>query len=142
MSETGEANDARARWAKRDASPSPHAMEAHMNGKNAVADAPSHFYVYYRIIADTAAARATIGELMADVEARTGVPGRLLARSDDPSTWMEIYEPIGNPGAFARTLATCVRKCAAAALAADGIRTVERFAAIGPYPVRRRAPRA
>jgi hypothetical protein len=108
-----------------------------MNGTNAVADAPSHFYVYYRITADTAAARATIGALMADVEARTGVSGRLLARSDDPSTWMEIYEPVGDPGAFARTLAACVRTRAAAAVAADEIRTVERFSALGPYPGRR-----
>jgi len=109
--------------------------------KNAVADAPWHFYVYYRITADTAAARATIGALMADVEARTGVSGRLLARSGDPSTWMEIYEPVGKPGAFARTLATCVRKCAAAAVAVDGIRTGERFSALGPHPAPRSAPR-
>jgi hypothetical protein len=112
-----------------------------MSGKNAIADAPSQFYVYYRVTADTAAARATIGALMADVEERTGVSGRLLSRSDDPSTWMEIYQPVGNPGAFARTLATCVRKCAATAVAVHGIRTVERFSALGPHPVRRRAPR-
>ena len=101
----------------------------------------TYFYVYYRIVADTAAARERIGALMSDVEARTGIAGTLLARCDDPSTWMEIYEPVGNPGAFARTLATCVRKCAAAAVAVHGIRTVERFAALGPHPVRRGAPR-
>ena len=116
-------------------------MKARVSGKYAGADAPSHFYVYYRISTDTASARATIGALMADVEVRTGVAGRLLARSGDSSTWMEIYEPVGNPGAFARTLATCVRKCAAAAVAAGGIRTVERFSALGPYPVRPRMPR-
>ncbi len=102
---------------------------------------PSHFYVYYRVTADTAIARATIGQLMADVEQRTGVSGRLYARSGDPSTWMEIYEPVSNPAAFARSLAACVRKRAAAAVSADGVRTVERFAEIGPKPGRRHAPR-
>ncbi len=102
--------------------------------KNSVADPGAHFYVYYRVVADTRAARATIGALMANVEERTGVSGRLLARIDDPSTWMEVYEPVGNADAFARTLAACVRKFAAEAVAVDGTRKVERFAALGPYP--------
>ena len=54
----------------------------------------THFYVYYRIAADTSAGRARIGALMTDVEARTGVRGALFARSDDPSTWMETYGPV------------------------------------------------
>lgn len=98
---------------------------------------PSHVYVYYRVGADTAAARATIGALLADVEARTGVVGRLLARCDDPATWMEIYEPVGQVGAFARTLAACVRKHGAADVAADGKRRSECFAALPPRPPRR-----
>ena len=114
MSETGEAKDARA---------------------------PAHFYVYYRVAADTAATRAAIRRLMAEVEARTGISGRLLARCDDPSTWLEIYEPVRNVRAFARTLSTCVRKSAATQVAAEGIRTSECFAALGPRAVRR-PPRA
>ncbi len=44
----------------------------------------SHYYVYYRVSGNPAVARATVGALIADVEARTGVAGRLLARCDDP----------------------------------------------------------
>ena len=91
---------------------------------------PSHVYVWYRVAADTPAARAKIGALLADVEARTGVAGRLLARCDDPSTWMEVYEPVGGVGAFTRTLAACVRRQGAAAVAADGNRRSECFAAL------------
>lgn len=97
------------------------------------AHAPSHFYVYYRIAADTLDARATIGALMADVEARTGICGRLLARCDEPATWMEIYESVNDADAFAPALAACVERCGAARVAADGIRRIERFAALGPH---------
>jgi hypothetical protein len=92
----------------------------------------SHVYVYYRVADDTAAARATIGALMADVEAGTGVAGRLLARCDDPRTWMEVYEPVMDSAAFARQLAALVRRHRATAVAADGKRHVERFAAPPP----------
>jgi hypothetical protein len=95
--------------------------------------------VYYRVGADTAAARATIGALMTDVEARTGISGRLLARCDDPSTWMEVYEPVGDARAFARELAALVATHGAMAVALDGKRHVERFAA--PAPLARRAQR-
>jgi len=101
---------------------------------------PAHVYVYYRVIGEQAAARATITALLADVEARTGVAGRLLARCDDPSTWMEVYEPVERPGTFARTLAACARRVGAAGVALDGRRTVERFAALG-RPRRRAAAR-
>jgi len=101
--------------------------------------APAHFYVYYRVGEDTAEARAKIGALIAEVEARTGISGRLLARCDDASTWMEVYEPVRNAGSFARTLAACVRKAGAADVAADGTRRIECFAAPGPDPARRSA---
>jgi len=100
------------------------------------ARSPSHVYVWYRVAADTPAARAKIGALLADVEARTGVSGRLLARRDDPSTWMEVYEPVGRVGAFTRTLAACVRRQGAADVAADGNRRSECFAALPPQPPR------
>jgi hypothetical protein len=99
---------------------------------------PSHVYVYYRVSADTVAARAAIGALMAEVEARTGVAGRLLARCDDPATWLEVYEPVLHPRRFARTLAACVRRCAADRVAAQGVRHVECFVAPAPARVRHR----
>jgi hypothetical protein len=100
------------------------------------ARAPAHFYVYYRVDDDTAVARAKIGALIAEVEARTGISGRLLARCEDPSTWMEVYEPIRDPGSFARTLAACVRSVGAADVAVDGTRRIECFAALGMDPAR------
>jgi hypothetical protein len=88
---------------------------------------PAHCYVYYRIVGDPRAARAVVAALMADVEARTGIAGRLLVRADDPATWMEVYEPIARPAAFGRVLAACARRHGAAAIARDGRRHVERF---------------
>ena len=99
----------------------------------------THFYVYYRVVADTADSRARIGALMADVEARTGVRGALFARSDDPSTWMETYGPVTGAASFARLLATLARKHDATAFTADGERHVERFAALAPLRRRRAA---
>jgi hypothetical protein len=103
----------------------------------------THFYVYYRIVADTAPGRARIRALMADVEARTGVRGALLARSDDPSTWMESYGPVTGPAKFARVLAALAHDHDAAALTADGKRHVEQFATLPSAlssPGRRRTP--
>jgi hypothetical protein len=89
-----------------------------------------HIYVYYRVGRDCAAARATVAALFADVERATGVAGRLLARADDPRTWMEVYEPVIQVGPFGRALAAAVRSHQAAALAEGGRRHVERFAAL------------
>jgi hypothetical protein len=93
---------------------------------------PTHLYVYYRVRRDTAAARRAVAALFAEVEAATGVGGRLLARSDDPRTWLEVYAPVTRPVAFLRTLAVAVRRHGVAALAVDGTRHVERFAALAP----------
>ena len=103
------------------------------------AKTPAHFYVYYRVDGDTAAARAKIAALIAAVEARTGIAGRLLARCEDPSTWMEVYEPVRDAAPFARALAACVRRTGAAAVAADGVRRIECFAAVGSERARGRA---
>jgi hypothetical protein len=92
----------------------------------------SHVYVYYRVAADSPAARATIATLLAEVEARTGVAGRLLARCDDPRTWMEVYEPVTDAPAFTRHLAALAHRHRAAAVAHDGKRHVERFAVLPP----------
>ncbi|MEP7182444.1 MAG: DUF4936 family protein [Betaproteobacteria bacterium] len=95
---------------------------------------PTHVYVYYRVVRDTAGARAAIGAMLTEIERRTGVAGRLLARRDDPQTWLEIYEPVTRVAAFERALATAVAVHDAASVAEDGRRHVERFAAL---PARR-----
>jgi hypothetical protein len=95
----------------------------------------ANFYVYYRVAADTRAARARIDALIDDVEARTGIRGSLLARSDDPTTWMEQYLSVARPAAFRRVLATVAQVHDALAITRDGARHVEQFA---PLPALRR----
>ena len=94
--------------------------------------ARSNFYVYYRVAEEAADARAVIDALMKDVEARTGISGRLLARCDDSATWMEIYESVADAPAFASALDACVLANGAADVAINGLRTTERFCALAP----------
>lgn len=94
--------------------------------------AATHIYVYYRVAADTAAARTTVATLMTEVEAETGVVGRLMVRCDDPATWMEIYEPIDDSAGFSRTLAALVARHGVATITADGRRHTECFAPLPP----------
>lgn len=88
-----------------------------------------HYYVYYRVARpDEAATREVIRALVAGVERTTGVAGRLLVRSDDPCTWMEIYEAVPDPSAFELALARAVDESGfGAIIAADSSRHVERF---------------
>jgi hypothetical protein len=90
------------------------------------------FYVYYRIVADTRAARQQIGALMDEVAARTGIRGHLSARSDDPTTWMEHYAPVARPASFRRVLASVAQAHGALAVAKDGVRHVEEFSPLRP----------
>lgn len=102
---------------------------------------PEHVYVYYRLAGDPAAARAAVAALLADVETRTGVCGRLLERRGPPRTWMEVYEPVLRPAAFLRVLAGAVRRHGVAAHAVDARRAIERFAAVGVAASRAAAAR-
>jgi len=98
-----------------------------------MATAPAdHVYVYYRVTRDDAAARSAIASLQAAVEAETGIAGRLLARCDDPSTWMEIYAPVADAPAFARRLEELAQCHRAAAIACEGRRHAECFAPLRP----------
>lgn len=85
-------------------------------------------FVWYRLRGDRAAARRAIERLQREVAARTGVAGRLVARVDDSSTWMEIYEGVADGALFDRVLADAEREVGASGLAVDGARHVERFA--------------
>jgi hypothetical protein len=84
-------------------------------------------YVWYRVDADTADARAAVARLVADVAQRTGVAGRLLARVDDATTWMEVYEAVGDADAFARTLEARAAALGVASATGCGERHVDRF---------------
>jgi len=89
----------------------------------------THFYVWYTVTAERELAVRAVADLIAAVEDDTGVAGRVLARRDDASTWMEIYENVGDAAAFERTLATLVRRHDVARVS-GGVRHVERFAAL------------
>ena len=85
------------------------------------------YYVWYRIAGDPANARLGIAALLAAVAARGGVPGRLMVRRDDPSTWMEVYENVEDDAGFERALAACVEDLGAARWAENGARHTEAF---------------
>lgn len=54
----------------------------------------NHYYIWYRVPGDPVAARASVDALQADIARRCGVVGRLLTRTDDRTTFLEIYENI------------------------------------------------
>jgi hypothetical protein len=89
---------------------------------------PTHFYVWYTVTGELEAAVRTIGALFDALASRTGVGRRLLARRDDPSTWMEVYENVADARGFERALAELVRDLGADRIADAGKRHVERFA--------------
>jgi len=90
---------------------------------------PTHIFVWYRIEGDGDVLRRNMTALLRAVETATGIAGRVLARREDPSTWMEIYEHVVDPAAFERILASLAERHGVAGFARDG-RQVERFAAL------------
>jgi len=96
--------------------------------------AASSVYVYYRVTATGAPAREAVAALFAAVAAATGVGGRLLARCDDAATWMEVYEPVADAGAFVPRLAALARAHGVGTLAVDGERHTECFAPLPAVP--------
>jgi len=87
----------------------------------------THYYVWYRVVGDLAAARATVDALLHDVFANAGVAGRLLWRRDDPRTWMEIYEGVADASLFEEKLERAALRHDVARFAEGGRRRVEPF---------------
>ena len=86
----------------------------------------THYFVWYRVPGDPAAARAAVNALMQDIARRTGVIGRLLMRADSPPTWMETYDKVADASTFEAAYAEAVMGSGVAAHAPEG-RRVERF---------------
>jgi len=88
-------------------------------------------FVYYRVAAQQDfAVRERVSAIQSDVLAETGVSGRLLRRRDDPTTWMEIYEPIADIDQLEQALHTALERHGFDALLAPGdVRHAERFVA-------------
>lgn len=64
-------------------------------------------YVYYRIDpAQAARAADRIAALLRAMAAYCSQPPRRLVRCDDPSTWMEIYDGVGDFSVFEVALRT------------------------------------
>ena len=93
-------------------------------------DRASHYYIWYRVTGDPVAARAAVDAVLRDVLGAAGVAGRVLARRDDQTTWMEVYEAVADVGRFERALAEAVARHAVAAHAVGGARHTETFVAI------------
>ena len=67
-------------------------------------------YVYYRIDPEQASLAATrIDALLNAMATHCSQPPRRLARCDDPTTWMEIYEGIADLATFSATLNVTVQ---------------------------------
>jgi uncharacterized protein DUF4936 len=79
------------------------------------------YYVYYRVEAGRVASlREEVQRMFGAIEAATGVRGRWMRRRDEDSTYMEIYEDVGDERLFEALLA---REAAALGLE----RHLERF---------------
>jgi hypothetical protein len=90
---------------------------------------PVSLYIYYQIAPGAGPALlASLNAMQRDLEAHTGIVGRVMRRADDPDTWMEVYEAIEDRDAFELALTQGV--CAfgiARFLAPGATRQVERF---------------
>ncbi len=83
-------------------------------------------YIYYRVLADDAETELLIHSMQSRLACASGVAGYLLKRSDDPLTWMEVYENIGNATAFERQMEQML-DATDIMMFIDGKRTIERF---------------
>lgn len=86
----------------------------------------SHYFVWYHVAGDPAAARGAVNGLMQDIAMKTGVIGRLLMRPEVPPTWMEVYESVADAPSFDAAYAEAVARNGVAAHAPEG-RHLERF---------------
>jgi hypothetical protein len=66
-------------------------------------------YVYFKCPTD-ADVVAPVAAMQAELLRESGVRGRLMRRRDDPTTWMEIYEDIGDFAQFEVRLAAAVER--------------------------------
>lgn len=59
------------------------------------------YFVYYRVEASQVASlQEEVRRLFRSIEAATGVRGRWMRRRDEPATFMEIYEDVGDEPGF------------------------------------------
>lgn len=87
----------------------------------------THYYIWYRVEGDVAAARSAVDAVLRDMSIQCGVAGRVLVKRDDPRTWMEIYEKVGDAQGFEVALSVAVQRHGAGRVAEGGRRHTEAF---------------
>ncbi len=91
----------------------------------------NHYYIYYRVSANTAdEAETLVRSMQARLACRSGIGGKLLKKRDNPGLWMEIYENVGEAKRFERLLVQAVDEFDLD-MFLDGPRHIERF--VGDY---------
>jgi len=67
------------------------------------------YYIYYRVDPVQAEACAVaVQNLLATMQDRSGIRGRVLKKRNEPLLWMEIYEPVSDEAKFEWELAEAV----------------------------------
>jgi quinol monooxygenase YgiN len=85
-------------------------------------------YVYYKVgPTDARAVLEAARDLLARVKQQTGISGALLRRREQPGTWMEVYEGIGDLAGFEAALNEALTATDFMARLANGQRHTERF---------------
>ena len=88
-----------------------------------------HYYIYYKVApAHLDQAGAAGHAVIAEVARTCRIQGRLLRRSDDPLTLMEIYENVPDPLALDRALEAALARHEFARILVPGTKRItERF---------------
>ena len=88
-----------------------------------------NYYVYYRVAPHfEAEAAAAVKQIQFELEAETGIGGRLLHKRGEPQLWMEVYEGIAAGDAFEAMLNKAVEKAGFADFLQQGsVRKTECF---------------
>lgn len=97
-----------------------------MNKCTNLAKVTVNYYIYYRVLADDAETELLVRSMQSRLACGSGVAGYLLKRSDDPLTWMEVYENVGDATAFERQMQRML-EAVDIAMFIDGKRMIERF---------------
>ena len=85
------------------------------------------YYIYYRV-AQPAQAHKLVRQIQSALKNETGIDGRLLRKRNDPATWMEIYERVGDADQFEQCLAAALQTMNFAAVLVSGsVRHMECF---------------
>ena len=69
-----------------------------------------NYYIYYRVKADSAEWRANLRAMQSALARECGVEGELLRKTDEPVTWMEVYEGVRDAALFEAAMTRLLRE--------------------------------